>query len=485
MNLHTMKRKSTQFFSDSRSIYLTQPLFNACFYGLKAVFVFYVMQQFSLSEAESISLYSTFMTLCYGTALIGGYLGDQWLGIRNTVILGGILASSGLLLCVLAPSLDVCFLGLAVMALGSGCFKANLLASVGLMFGNPKDPAKDRAYSIIYTWMNVGIFVFVPVCGWFGKTFGWDLGVVFVAIVFMAVTFLYYRSMKLRISGKQKGISAGLKLCGGLLSLVAFLYALFKNPGTFHGAVGIIVAAAMGYLGLILYRCTPQERKGVWASIGYLLLFMLFAGLFEQSGTSLLLFYEKAVDRQMMGLVIPASFFISLGSFFILFCSPPLLFLFARYWEKTKPIHGFVKSGYGFLLAALGFWILALSISETNACLVSPSWVVLTIFVWTVAELLIVPVGMSQISRNAPERYQSIMMSFWTVSIACAHYIAGIIAKFSVAAPTAPEGYFAHYRPFFFYVGLIPLAIGALIFLYRGIVLYVSGRQQEAGRCDK
>src|SRR5690242_18084443 len=100
MDLLMTKPKLSKPFSGFNSIYLTQPLFNACFYGLKSIFVLYVIYQFSLVKGEAISLYATFMSLCYATSLLGGYIADKWMGVKDTVTLGGVLTVLGLF-CIL------------------------------------------------------------------------------------------------------------------------------------------------------------------------------------------------------------------------------------------------------------------------------------------------------------------------------------------------------------------------------------------------
>jgi POT family proton-dependent oligopeptide transporter len=470
MNLHTMKLKLFSFFSESRSIYFIQPLFNACFYSIKAVFIFYAVQRLSLAEGEAIALFATFMTLCYATSLLGGYIADKWLGVKDTVTLGGALMVLGLL-CILFPSQDLCFLGLALAALGSGCFKPNLLAAVGLIFNDPKDPRKDKAYSIIYTGMNLGTLIFPILCGFVGEIYGWNYGIIFIAVVFTAATILYYATMRFHVPGTEKIIYSPSKLFGMLLFLIVFLYILFKYRESFHGIMGVIVCGSIVYFGRIFFQCNAQERKGILSISAYLLLFVIFFILGEQSGSSLMLFYEKALDREVMGFLLPATTFFSLGSFFVLILGPLLIFLSGRYLEKTKPMDGFFKMGYGFLWLAFSFWIFAYAI-PFDAPLVSPLWIALAIFVHTLGELWIVPIGISQISQHSPQRFQSVMMSFWTMTIAYGHYVGGFVAQFSVTA--TPVNSLQHYRAFFQYVGWIPLLIGLTMLLCRIIGRYVS-----------
>lgn len=474
MNPCTMKLRLSQAFSGFNSIYMTQPLFNAGFYGLKFLFVLYIVDLLSLTEAEAIALFATFMTLCYATSLVGGYLADQGMGVKNAVTLGGILMGLGLG-CILFPSEDFCFLGLALMSLGSGFFKPNLLTAVGLIFENPKDPKKDRAYSIIYIAGNVGTFIIPTVCGFVGKIYGWHYGIFLVAGIFMSATYLFHKTMRFHPTYKRPTAAfSQSKLWGATLSLVPFLYLLFKYQTSFHGMMGIIAFSSIAYLGRIIYQCQGQERKDVLSILFYILLFALFATLFEQSGTSLLLFLEKVVDRDVLGVMLPSSTILSLEPLFVLACGFILVPLSSRYLEKEKPIPGLIKAGCGFLFAGLSFWILALGTYQGKGGSIPLLWIVGAMFVQTLGELWVVPISLSRISQNSPPRLQSILMSFWPMAIAWAHYFGGIIAQFSVGAAAAPgnslmDGSFERYRTFFFSIGLVPLIIGVLILLCQGI----------------
>lgn len=472
MNLHTMKLRLFQPLSSFNSIYLTQPLFNAGFYGLKSVFVLYVIGLLSLTEAEAISLFATFMTLSYGTSMIGGYLADQGLGVKNAVTLGGILMGLGLG-CVLFPSQDFCFLGLALMGLGSGFFKPNLLTAVGLIFENPRDPKKDRAYSITYIAGNIGTFTVPALCGFVGKIYGWHYGLLLVAGVFITATYIFHKTMRFHPSYKRPtAVFSQAKLWCITLILIPFLYLLFKYRTSFHGMMGVIAFGSMIYLGKIIYQCQGQERKDVLSIIFYILLFGLFVILFEQSGSSLLLFLEKAVNRNVMGVVLPSSTILSLEPLFVLVWGFVLLPLSSRYLEKTRPISGFVKTGCGFLFVALSFWILALGTYQDSGASIPLLWVAGAMFIQTLGELWIVPISLSRISQYSPPRLQSVLMSFWPMAIAWGHYFGGFVAQFSLGTVTVTPPLtdsFEQYRAFFFSLGFMPLVIGVLILLYQGI----------------
>ena len=476
MNLNLLKRHFIGF----NAIYITQALFNGCFYGIKAIFVLYAIHHYSLTEGDAIGLFAAFMILGYGTSLVGGYIADHGLGVKNAIVLGGILSSLGLW-CILLPSQNSFFLGLALASLGSGFSKPNISTAIGLLFEDPKDPGKDRAYSVFYMAMNVGGLVFPVIGGFVGQTYGWNYGVALIAAVFMGATYFVHKTMRFHPSHTEKPVRYGDRIFWGILSLVALLYLLFRYRDYFHELMGVITCGSIVYLGRIFSQCSSRERKDVFRVILYALSFALFCALFEQAGTSMMLFYEKAVDRNVMGTVIPSSAFLSLDPLLMLVLGPALLFLSARYLEKKKPIEGFTKIGCGFMGAALCFGILALSAYHNNGALISPLWIVGAGLIQVMAEFWVAPVSFSKISQHAPPRYQSVLMSFWLMAIAYGHYFAGFIAQFSLseAVSLSSENSFERYQTFFSHLSLMALSIGAMLLLWQGILRFYHAAKKK------
>jgi POT family proton-dependent oligopeptide transporter len=438
-------------------VYLIQPLFNSCFYSIKGVFIFYVISHLSLSESQAMSVYATFMTLCYATTLAGGYIGDRWLGVRNASIVGGILTVAGLAF-VLLPSMDLCFFGLALASLGSGLFKPNLLSAVGLIFENPEDHQKDRAYSNTFVLWNIGGFLLPLLCALIGDYFGWLYSILLVIGLFALGTYLVYKIMRLHPTheAKQPHAVPHHKLWTFIVSSMPLLYFLFAYQESFHWMMGTITCGSFIYLGKVLYECTPQERKGLLSALAYALLFALFASLFEQAGSSYTLFLKNAVDRDVMGFTIPAPAFMPMQAFFIFTLGPILNLITFRYLERGGPLAGFTKPGFGFLIAALSFWILVFGTYQGVP--IPIIWILGALVLQTIGDLWIVPISLSKISQNSLPRLQSITMSFWTMAIAYGHYFAGIMAQFSIAAPE--EDSLGQYRAFFFWLGCMALVIG-------------------------
>ena len=452
------------------SVLVTQTCFNFGFYGLKSLFILYVIAQFSLSEHEAISLFATLMALCYAASLIGGWIADNSLGTKNTIILGGLLQASGISF-LMFPSEEFCFLALALISLGSGFFKPALSTSVGMLYENPRDSEKDKAYSTFYIAMNLGSFAAPLLCGFISKIYGGYYNSLFLIIMaLLGGAYLFYQRIHFKqtkdpTSSKSPLFSNPIFIGGVVIALLCLLYLLFKYHGSFRHLMGAIALGSFIYFGKVFYQSNPQEKRDLSNIILYILLFTFFCSLFEQAGSSLMLFFDKAVDRRIMGIELPSSTLLSLGPVFVLICGPLLVLFSEKILERNKSIDGLIKLGIGFILTGLSFLILALSCDQANT-LVSPIWVVGAILVQTLGELWIVPIGFSNISKLSPPRFRSLMMSFWLMAIAYGHYLGGYIALFSLSDVPGSVSSLEHYHAFFLNLALPPCAVAGLLFLY-------------------
>lgn len=473
-------KKYPQGFS---ALFYTQACFNFSFYGLKSIFLLYVIAQFDLSEKEAISLFASLMALSYATSLIGGWVADNGLGTKNAIILGGVLQATGISF-LMSTSQEICFIALALISLGSGFFKPTLSTSVGMLFENPKDSQKDKAYSTFYLAMNLGSFIAPLLCGFISKAYGGHYNSLLLIIVTLAGSIylfyerIYFKQRKGHANPENTMFSHPVFVGGFIAILLLFLYLIFKYYSSFNQLMGIIILGSILYFSRIFYQSNSEEKKDLLSISLYILLFTIFCSLFEQAGSSLMLFFDKAVDRQILGIEFPAAALLSLGPIFVLIFGPLLILFSVKILEKNRKIDGLIKLGIGFLLTGLSFLILAVSSSGDND-LASPFWIIGAIFLQTMGELWIVPIGFSNISKLSPPRFRSLMMSFWLMAIAYGHYFGGFIAQFSIQDTLLNEPSLTHYRTFFLSLSIVPCFIAVFLFFYYYIKQFSSLRTQE------
>lgn len=152
------------------------------YYGMRALLIFYLTKHWLFSDGEAGVIYGAYTALVYITPVLGGYLADRWLGQRKAVLYGAVLLTFGHFLMGFegaggqdAASLNIFWLALAFIIVGSGFLKANISVIVGQLYPRT-DVRRDGAYTIFYMGINLGAALGSLLCGYLGETYGWAYG---------------------------------------------------------------------------------------------------------------------------------------------------------------------------------------------------------------------------------------------------------------------------------------------------------------------
>src|SRR5688500_10240858 len=130
------------------------------YYGMRAILIFYLTQHWLFSDARANLIYGAYTSLVYITPVLGGYLADRYLGQRKAVVFGGVLLALGHTFMAVEgvggqsdPTINVFWLALALIIVGSGFLKANISVMVGQLY-RLTDMRRDAAYTIFYIGIN-------------------------------------------------------------------------------------------------------------------------------------------------------------------------------------------------------------------------------------------------------------------------------------------------------------------------------------------
>jgi len=152
------------------------------YYGMRALLIFYLTQHWLFSDERSSVIYGAYTALVYITPVLGGYLADRYLGQRKAVVFGAVLLTFGHFMMGFegrggddSASLNVFWLALAFIIVGSGFLKANISVIVGQLYPRT-DVRRDGAYTIFYMGINLGAALGSLLCGYLGQTYGWSYG---------------------------------------------------------------------------------------------------------------------------------------------------------------------------------------------------------------------------------------------------------------------------------------------------------------------
>lgn len=440
--------------------FLTEMWERFSYYGMRALLIFYLTQHFLFSDEIAAGIYGAYISLVYITPVIGGIVADRYLGPAKAVVLGAILLVAGHMGMAIEGSqavevmvqgetfvqrdpfyLQVFYLSLALIIMGVGFLKANISTMVGSLYERT-DPRRDGAFTLFYMGINLGSFFGAIVCGfllqYYGFSFGFGaagIGMLFGLLVFLRGQHYFGDLAKpkypeLLTQQVLPGINREWLIYGLTLLGVLVCWQLMQYRTVVGGLLGAsLVIMTMAVVAYAFMKCEPHDRNRMLVCLVLMSYQIIFWSLFEQTGSSLNLMTDRNVDREIMGLTIPAAAFQSVNAFFIITLAPLFnmmwLYLARRGWEPSTPMKfalSLIQLGLGFLFLVYGA---SLASEPTQVAVI---WIILLYLLHTTGELCISPVGLSMTTKLSVPRVVGMMMGCWFLASAAGNYVSGTIA---------------------------------------------------------
>jgi proton-dependent oligopeptide transporter, POT family len=433
------------------------------YYGLRPLLVLFMAAAlndggFGFERTQASAIVGIYAASVYLASLPGGWIADRWLGLRRAILIGAVLITAGHLAIGVSgfagPGIgkSFFFLGLVLIVLGTGLLKPNISAIVGDLY--PEGGARrDAGFSIFYMGINTGAFVGQLVTGYLGErvSWHWGFGAAGIGMAFGLLSFWLFakkllgpigedivRNPDAKAQAKQESMVRTSTLAGlGVLALVFALAAsgvVHIDPLAIGSAMTfVLVGIAVAFFAYIFAfgGLTSDEKKRSGVIFVLFVFAAIFWAAFEQAPTSLQLFANDFTDRNLFGFSIPATWFQSVNSLFIILFSP----IFAALWlglaKKNLELSSPAKFALGLALAGIGFQLMVFAANKVVAgggsVLVSPWWLIFSYLFQTWGELCLSPVGLSSMTKLAPRRYVGQMMGIWFLAASVGNLVAGLV----------------------------------------------------------
>lgn len=422
------------------------------YYGMRALLIFYLTKHWLFSDSQAGVIYGAYTALVYITPVLGGYLADRYLGQRKAVAYGAVLLTFGHFLMGFegnggqdAASLNIFWLALAFIIVGSGFLKANISVIVGQLYPRT-DVRRDGAYTIFYMGINLGAFLGSLLCGYVGETYGWSYGFGLAGFGMLAglIVFIIFKPLLVG-RGEAPDAAALAKPVFGikfewLIYLIGILavgacWWMVQNQSVVGTLLGVSGAILVGYVMFTaVVKLAPQDRDRIFAALFLILGSILFWALFEQAGSSLNLYTDRYVDRAG----VPASVFQSVNAMYIVLLAP--LFAALWTWLGRRGLEPSAPAKFGLALMQLGAGFLVLVAGAATGTMTPVLFIFLIYLLHTTGELCLSPVGLSAMNRLAPAHMASLIMGTWFFASAAGNFAAGLIAAATGSEAASGEG---------------------------------------------
>jgi POT family proton-dependent oligopeptide transporter len=491
---------SDTFLGHPKGLYvlaLTEMWERFSFYGMKALLVFFLIHRFGYSDGLSFATYGTYTALVYLAPILGGIIADRYLGFTKCVTLGAVLMSighGGLALDdfvfgagpdgVTQPGqLPLFHLSLACLIVGVGLLKPNISAMVGELY--PKEGyLRDSGFTVFIFGVNFGATISAVICGYLGQAYGWGYGfgvaglgmLIGLAVLLMGQKHLHGIGappdpQRLR-APLWMGMSQQTLIYIGAVIAVLLVWPLARMVnalGYVVGATFVIVAT-----GVVLHgfrRLGRVERQQLFAATMLMAVWVGFVALIEQTGSSISLFTERVIDRHFAGVEIRSAQLQGLLPFLVIALSPVFAWLWGFLEKRRLNPSTPAKFAQSLLLLGVGYGVVALgALWPNDAGKLHIVWLALLYFFFAVGDLLIVPVGLSAVTKLATRTLVGLMMGLWMLSVAIGNFFAAGIARLSAvdtlqSRVLGQAELLRHYQSFFWYLTLAAFVLGAIALL--------------------
>ncbi|NBE52044.1 peptide MFS transporter [Streptomyces boluensis] len=449
------------------TLFMTEMWERFSFYGMRALLVYYLISGgadgtkegihgggLAMTMATATAIYGVYLAMVYLLAMPGGWFGDRVWGPRKTVTIASVVIIAGHLTLAL-PGQAMFFIGMALVAAGSGLLKANISTMVGQLYDGPDDPRRDGGFTVFYMSINIGAFIAPLVIGTVGETVNWHFGFALAGIG-MALGLVQFLLGTKHLNPRSSEIPNPLApaerksvLVKSLLTVIvaAVAYGAIVAAGLFTLNWALVPLALIGLIipVAVLVRIkrdkdlTNTEQSKMSGYIWFFAVAAIFWMIFDQAGSTLSVFGSGSTTGSVFGIDFPATWFQSLNPLFVMAIAPVLAWVWLWLARKNQEPSTTVKFAMALWLIGVSFFIFVVPmLMAGDGTKVSPMWLVTIYLAQTIGELCLSPVGLSVTTKLAPAKYASQMMGVWFLAVTAGDSVMSLLSIGGVDLNTWP-----------------------------------------------
>lgn len=471
-----------------------------CYYGMRAILYIHLVSLFVLvTQVEDVakdlatSKMHLFMTGVYALPMIGAIIADRLAGKYSTIFwLSLVYCSGNAVLAFFCDSLNGMFIGLALIAIGSGGIKPCVSANVGDQFGKGNWFRVRTIFQIFYFSINFGSFFATILIPRVKEAYGPGVAFAIPGVLMFVATVLFWLGRKnyVHISPNPGGKIGLLDTLSSisLFMIVGHLFFTASQPWwvMFLASIIFLTIGLMlffkrqsiqqddGFMAITLYALKVYitkgksalstkssdnhnddmglrnnwfwkhavDRFGVTATEGPVAVFKImtvfvlvsvFWALFDQHSSSWIrqasmMDLSLWGDKKALPSEIPA-----LNPLMVMILIPLMNVIynfFDKIGIKTTPLR---RITMGMFMAAIAFVVVAIlqaRIDTEGTGKVWFIWQIIPYLLITIAEVLVSITGLEFAYTQAPKKMKSTIMGFWLLSVALGNVFVALLARF-------------------------------------------------------
>ncbi len=438
------------------------------YYGMQSILMIYLYYKategggLGMDQSLAAGIVGVYGGSIYLTTIVGGWLADRVLGTKNTLLLATVVMLVGNILLVLLPGYSS-LIGLPLISLGSGSFKATASAMVGSLYEDESErDLRDAGFSIFYTAINVGVFIGTLLVGFLQPKYGFrvSFATAMAGMVFCLLTLLHGRSklpetpVPNPLPKEKRGMVIGVIVA--ILAVIAGLIGSgLVNLGNFSSVMlGLVSVISIGYFFVMFgdKNSTEADKRHLIAYIPLFVVMCLFWAIYLQMYSVVTVYFEETVPRRFGDFEIPIAWLLTFQSLSVIVLASAMAALWTK-MGKRQP-----SSQMKFALAALVVGVaFAAFVPFLSTGTPMPLVILMVVLVLiTIAELLLSPISLSFATKVAPEAFKTQMVSFNFLTLSLGFTLGGVLGD-KLYSPESATSY---------YIMLAAMGIGSAVLLF-------------------
>jgi POT family proton-dependent oligopeptide transporter len=414
------------------------------FYGMQGIVLIYMYYSLTrgglgIDQTVATGIMGAYGGSVYLFTILGAWTADRLIGADRTLFGSAVVVMLGHIALALLPGVAGVGVGLVLIALGSGGLKATATTIVGGLY-TKEDPRRDAGFSLYYLGVNIGAFAGPILTGLLQSRAGFHVGFG-LAAVGMAAGLVQYAIRRRKLPEVVRQVANPLDRRRYPVVAVGVVVAL-----------AIVVVATVSYFVVILTSgITADERSRVFAFIPLFIGSAVFWSLYQQQFTVVTIYSDQRLDRTIGGFEMPVSWVQSINPIMIIVLSGVFAALWTRLGERQPSTPTKFALGTGIMGIAFLLFLPFTGTGRNGTPVLVLAGILL---VFTVAELLLSPIGQSVATKLAPPKFQTQMVALFFLSVSLGTAVTGVLSKYYDPANEVP--YFA-------VLGSVAVVVGVLL----------------------
>jgi POT family proton-dependent oligopeptide transporter len=433
------------------------------YFGMAALLALYLSSStadggWGWNRSDAVLFYSFYAGLVFVMPVFGGWVANNYLGERRSIVIGAVLLTIGHLalgaaafmpsiverMDLLNGQLVIVHSGVSLGHVWALDEVAPALAVAAKQLGGTAEASSSLYQAALWTYIGTsgfflaGLLCIVVATGLFKSSIASIVGKlypagderrdagygVFFTCVYAGAMFANFAAGGL---GERAGwhYGFGAAAAGMVIGIGVYLW----KQRTYLGDVGVVPDLEKS----LTAKSDPlsrMERDRIKVALVQGAFATLYAAGFYQKGGLLTLYTRDHVERTLFGIDVPTTWFLSVSIMVFVVTTPLLSASYSRWARHGHNPSASYKLAAGLLVLGVAYVMISHAESlrlDQGGPSISATWLVSIYVLFGIADALVWPNQMALLTKLAPKRYATLAVGIWYVTTGLGIWLAGMI----------------------------------------------------------